>query len=63
MDIGWSSTEDLLCVQQDGTVLTYDIFGKFHGRFSMGQVSKLLLLLVLSVQVQFCENKTTFALP
>lgn len=40
LDIGWSSTEDLLCIQRDGTLLVYDLFGKFHGRFSMGQVAR-----------------------
>lgn len=40
LDFGWSSTEDLLCIQQDGTVLVYDILARFQGRFSMGQVSK-----------------------
>lgn len=25
--MGWSSSEDLLCVQEDGNVLVYDLFG------------------------------------
>nr|CAD7406570.1 unnamed protein product [Timema poppensis] len=36
--LGWSSTEDLLCVQNDGCVLVYDMFGTYLHTFSMGQV-------------------------
>jgi hypothetical protein len=25
--MGWSASEDLLCIQEDGNVLIYDIFG------------------------------------
>ncbi|XP_002734080.3 vacuolar protein sorting-associated protein 16 homolog, partial [Saccoglossus kowalevskii] len=38
--LGWSSNEDLLCVQDDGSVLVYDIFGVFKRTFSMGQEAK-----------------------
>jgi hypothetical protein len=38
IQLGWSSTEDLLCVQDDGSVLIYDIFGTYQHTFSMGQV-------------------------
>ncbi|XP_049939915.1 vacuolar protein sorting-associated protein 16 homolog isoform X2 [Schistocerca serialis cubense] len=38
--MGWSSTEDLLCVQDDGSVLKYDIFGTYQHTFSMGQEAK-----------------------
>uniref|UniRef100_H3ADV7 Vacuolar protein sorting-associated protein 16 homolog n=1 Tax=Latimeria chalumnae TaxID=7897 RepID=H3ADV7_LATCH len=34
--IGWTLSEDLLCVQDNGTVLIYDIFGSFKRHFSMG---------------------------
>jgi len=37
--LGWSNTEDLLCVQDDGVVLTYDMFLNFKRTFGMGQVS------------------------
>ena len=40
--LGWSSTEDLLCIQDDGSVLIYDIFGTHQHTFSMGQVCILL---------------------
>ena len=39
LQLGWSCTEDLLCVQDDGSVLVYDIFGTFKRTFSMGQAS------------------------
>ena len=36
--MGWSSTEDLLCVQDDGNVLVYDVFGTYMRTITMGQV-------------------------
>ncbi|XP_077989106.1 vacuolar protein sorting-associated protein 16 homolog [Glandiceps talaboti] len=38
--IDWSSTGDLLCVQEDGSVLVYDIFGNYKRTFSMGNEAK-----------------------
>uniref|UniRef100_A0A1A8H968 Vacuolar protein sorting-associated protein 16 homolog n=2 Tax=Nothobranchius korthausae TaxID=1143690 RepID=A0A1A8H968_9TELE len=35
--LGWSVSDELLCVQEDGTVLIYDLFGSFKRHFSMGQ--------------------------
>ena len=37
--MGWSVTEDLLCVADDGTVMVYDIHGAIKKTLSMGQVS------------------------
>ncbi|XP_062907960.1 vacuolar protein sorting-associated protein 16 homolog isoform X1 [Mobula hypostoma] len=34
--IGWTTAEDLLCIQEDGTVLIHNIFGTFKRHFSMG---------------------------
>ncbi|XP_032879449.1 vacuolar protein sorting-associated protein 16 homolog [Amblyraja radiata] len=34
--IGWTTNEDLLCIQDDGTVLIHNIFGTFKRHFSMG---------------------------
>ncbi|XP_059822989.1 vacuolar protein sorting-associated protein 16 homolog [Hypanus sabinus] len=34
--IGWTTDEDLLCIQDDGTVLIHNIFGTFKRHFSMG---------------------------
>lgn len=38
--MGWSVTEDLLCVADDGTVMVYDIHGTIKKTLSMGQVSE-----------------------
>ncbi|KAI0208263.1 hypothetical protein LSAT2_007080 [Lamellibrachia satsuma] len=38
--LAWSSREDLLCVQDDGQVLVYDIFGNIKRHFGMGQDAK-----------------------
>ncbi|XP_008323608.1 vacuolar protein sorting-associated protein 16 homolog [Cynoglossus semilaevis] len=35
--LGWTVTDELLCVQEDGSVLIYDLFGSFKRHFSMGQ--------------------------
>ncbi|KAJ8252797.1 hypothetical protein GJAV_G00205690 [Gymnothorax javanicus] len=34
--LGWTVSDDLLCVQEDGNVLVYDLFGGFKRNFSMG---------------------------
>ena len=34
----WSLHEDLICVQDDGSVMLYDIHGQFKRMFSMGAV-------------------------
>ncbi|CAB1327603.1 unnamed protein product [Coregonus sp. 'balchen'] len=34
--LGWTVCDDLLCIQEDGTVLIYDLFGAFKRHFSMG---------------------------
>ncbi|XP_045485146.1 vacuolar protein sorting-associated protein 16 homolog [Pieris rapae] len=35
--MGWSDAEQLLCVQESGDVLIYDMFGAYQKTFSMGQ--------------------------
>uniref|UniRef100_A0A3Q3XGA3 Vacuolar protein sorting-associated protein 16 homolog n=1 Tax=Mola mola TaxID=94237 RepID=A0A3Q3XGA3_MOLML len=35
--LGWTVTDELLCIQEDGSVLIYDMFGSFKRHFSMGQ--------------------------
>ncbi|XP_075231443.1 vacuolar protein sorting 16 [Lycorma delicatula] len=37
VQLGWSTTEDLLCVQDDGCVLIYDMFSNYQHTFRMGQ--------------------------
>ncbi|XP_063068517.1 vacuolar protein sorting-associated protein 16 homolog [Engraulis encrasicolus] len=34
--LGWTVCDDLLCIQEDGTVLIYDLYGTFKRHFSMG---------------------------
>jgi Vps16, N-terminal region len=46
LHMGWSNVEDLLCIQDDGTVLVYDLFGSFKRQFSMGQVTNLSTCLI-----------------
>lgn len=38
--MGWSDAEDLLCVQDDGLVLMYNMFSQYQHTFSMGQEAK-----------------------
>jgi vacuolar protein sorting-associated protein 16 len=38
IELGWSSSEELLCVQSDGIVLRYDLFGNYKHTFGMGDV-------------------------
>lgn len=35
--MGWSDGEQLLCVQESGDVLFYDMFGAYQKTFSLGQ--------------------------
>lgn len=35
--MGWTDSEELLCVQEDGVILIYDMFGHYQHKFSMGQ--------------------------
>jgi len=36
--MGWSASEDLICILEDGNVLLYDIYGSIQKTTSMGQV-------------------------
>ncbi|XP_043465460.1 vacuolar protein sorting-associated protein 16 homolog [Leptopilina heterotoma] len=38
--LGWSHQEELLCIQEDGMVLIYDMFGNYQHAFSMGNEAK-----------------------
>ncbi|XP_041371955.1 vacuolar protein sorting-associated protein 16 homolog isoform X2 [Gigantopelta aegis] len=40
LQLGWSNTEELLCIQDDGVVLIYDIYLNFKRTFGMGQEAK-----------------------
>lgn len=37
LTMGWTDSEELLCVQEDGVILIYDMFGHYQHKFSMGQ--------------------------
>ncbi|KAK1876276.1 Vacuolar protein sorting-associated protein 16 like [Dissostichus eleginoides] len=37
VQVGWTVSDELLLVQEDGSVLIYDVFGTFKRHFSMGQ--------------------------
>lgn len=38
--VAWSQSEELLCVQADGSVLRYDLFGNYQHTFSMAKDGK-----------------------
>ncbi|XP_023245681.1 vacuolar protein sorting-associated protein 16 homolog [Copidosoma floridanum] len=38
--MGWSNQEELLCVQEEGMVLIYDMFGNYQHTFGMGEEVK-----------------------
>lgn len=40
LKLGWSDIEELICVQEDGIVLRYNMFGEFQHKFSLGQEVK-----------------------
>ena len=43
MQMGWSNTEDLVCIGDRGDVYVYDMFGSYKRQSSLGLVSKALL--------------------
>ncbi|XP_053327350.1 vacuolar protein sorting-associated protein 16 homolog [Spea bombifrons] len=57
--LGWTVTEDLICIQEDGTVLIYDIFCIFKRHFSMG--SELKQNQVLEAKIFHSEYRTGVA--
>jgi len=50
--ISWSASEDLICIQDDGTVLIYDMFGAFKRTVGMGQEAK-------EMRIVDCQTFTT----
>ncbi|KAG1669934.1 Vacuolar protein sorting-associated protein 16 [Nymphon striatum] len=54
--IEWSSSEELLCVQDDGNILIYDIFANYQRLVSMGQEAKDLRILDCKI---FHHNQRT----
>ena len=53
MQMGWSNTEDLVCIGDRGDVYVYDMFGSYKRQFSLGLVSKALLSMFGSYFIQF----------
>lgn len=39
INLGWSNNEEILCCQDDGLVLIYDLFGNYQHTFSMIKVA------------------------
>uniref|UniRef100_H9G3D8 Vacuolar protein sorting-associated protein 16 homolog n=1 Tax=Anolis carolinensis TaxID=28377 RepID=H9G3D8_ANOCA len=58
--LGWTTSEDLLCVQEDGSVLVYSIFCEFKKCFSMG--NEVLQNRVLEAKVFHTEYGTGVAI-
>ena len=44
--MGWSITEDLLCMASDGSVSIYDMHGAIKKTVSMGQVCFLFMIIL-----------------
>uniref|UniRef100_A0A8B9TFR8 Vacuolar protein sorting-associated protein 16 homolog n=1 Tax=Anas platyrhynchos TaxID=8839 RepID=A0A8B9TFR8_ANAPL len=60
VQLGWTAGEDLLCIQEDGTVLIYDLFCEFKRHFSMG--NEVLQNHVLEAKVFHTEYGTGVAI-
>lgn len=60
--MGWSVTEDLLCVADDGTVLVYDIHGAIKKTLTMGQVGNMKMIFVSTTVVYIFSIQSTIVL-
>lgn len=60
--MGWSVTEDLLCVADDGTVLVYDIHGAIKKTLTMGQVGNMKMIFVSTTVVYIFSIQCTIVL-
>ncbi|XP_074003457.1 vacuolar protein sorting-associated protein 16 homolog isoform X2 [Numenius arquata] len=60
VQLGWTASEDLLCIQEDGTVLIYNLFCEFKRHFSMG--NEVLQNHVLEAKVFHTEYGTGVAI-
>lgn len=61
--LGWTATEDLLCIQEDGTVLIYNLFCEFKRHFSMGNVSRGGTGSPRGAQGRVCDGLSTASPP
>uniref|UniRef100_A0A3Q3FK84 Vacuolar protein sorting-associated protein 16 homolog n=1 Tax=Labrus bergylta TaxID=56723 RepID=A0A3Q3FK84_9LABR len=55
--LGWTVSDELLCVQEDGSVLIYDLFGSFKRHFNMGLLTNHFNMGLEVVQSQVLEAK------
>lgn len=53
--MGWSDSEQLLCVQESGDVLIYDMFGAYQKTFNMGQEVR-----DTKVKIRFYSHKQVY---
>ena len=60
--MGWSVTEDLLCVADDGTVLVYDIHGAIKKTLTMGQVGNMEMIFVSTTVVYIFSIQCTYSI-
>ena len=51
MRIGWTASEHLMCVQDDGVAIMYDIFGNVEKKFDMGEVCDHFIYLVIAEDI------------
>ncbi|OCT93499.1 vacuolar protein sorting-associated protein 16 homolog [Xenopus laevis] len=58
--LGWSLSQELVCIQEDGTVLLYDLFCSFKRNFSLG--SEVKQNQVLEAKVFHTEYRTGIAI-
>ncbi|KAF7252363.1 hypothetical protein EYD10_01732 [Varanus komodoensis] len=59
VQLGWTASEDLLCIQEDGSVLVYTLFCEFKRCFSLG--NEVLQNHVLEAKVFHTECGTGLA--
>lgn len=60
--MGWSVTEDLLCVADDGTVLVYDIHGAIKKTLTMGQVGNMKMIFVSTAVLYIFSIQCTYSI-
>ena len=57
--MGWSVSEDLLCVADDGSVFVYDIHGAIKRTLTMGQVGEIHIPVIIqtflfTISIWYC---------
>lgn len=54
--MGWSYTEELLCVDDNGDVTIFDLLGNFQHKFSMGYEAKTSKIIDARIFTSNCET-------